>query len=160
MARVVDHHELAHEVARFKSEGKTVVFANGAFDLLHVGHTRYLRGAAAEGDVLVVALNSDGSVRALKGPERPIVPLSDRVEIITALACVDLVTTFEETDVTPLLLLLKPDVHAKGSDYTEDTVPEVDTVRGYGGRVAIVGGPKDHNTTDIVARIAQGKTTP
>jgi len=145
--------ELSREVAAHKDAGRVVVFANGAFDLLHVGHTRYLQGAAAEGDVLVVALNSDESVRELKGPGRPITPLVERVEMIAALECVDYVTTFTETDVSRLLLLLKPHVHAKGSDYTVDTVPEVETVRSYGGRVAITGGPKDHNTTDIVTRV-------
>jgi D-glycero-beta-D-manno-heptose 1-phosphate adenylyltransferase len=156
VARIVDHDELVAAVAGHRAAGETIAFANGAFDLLHVGHTRYLQGAAAEGDVLVVALNSDASVRALKGSGRPVVLLADRAEMIAALAGVDYVTTFEETDVTKLLLALKPDVHAKGSDYTVDTVPEVETVRSYGGRVAIVGGPKDFNTTDIVARI-QGR---
>jgi rfaE bifunctional protein nucleotidyltransferase chain/domain len=154
---ILDHAELARVVAALKAEGKTVVFANGAFDLLHVGHTRYLQGAAAEGDALLVALNSDASVRALKGEGRPIVPLADRLEMVAAIECVDLLTTFEETDVSRLLSLLTPHVHAKGSDYTVDTVPEVETVRAYGGRVAIVGGPKDHNTTDIVARIERGE---
>lgn len=157
MARVVAAEELARLVAEQKSEGKTIVFANGAFDLLHAGHVRYLQGSAAEGDVLVVALNSDESVRRLKGEGRPVVPLEERVEIIAALECVDFVTTFTETDVSRLLLLLKPHVHCKGSDYTVDSVPEVETVRSYGGRVAIVGGPKDFNTTDIVARIRTGE---
>jgi len=157
VARVVDREELAARVAELKQAGRSIVFANGAFDLLHLGHIRYLQGAADEGDVLVVAINSDGSVRQLKGEGRPIVPLADRVEMVAALECVDFVTTFEETDVAKLLLLLQPDVHAKGSDYTVDTGPEVETVRAYGGRVAIVGGPKDHNTTDIIARIQQGK---
>ncbi|MHA1568786.1 MAG: adenylyltransferase/cytidyltransferase family protein [Alphaproteobacteria bacterium] len=157
MARIVEHVELAAIVAEHKAAGRSVVLANGAFDLLHVGHVRYLQGAAQEGDVLVVALNSDASVRALKGEGRPVVPLEERVEIIAAMECVDYLTTFEETMVTELLLLLKPDVHAKGTDYRVDTVPEVETVRSYGGRVAIVGDPKDHNTTDILARIKNGK---
>jgi rfaE bifunctional protein nucleotidyltransferase chain/domain len=151
---------LARLVARDKAAGRTVVFANGAFDLLHVGHVRYLQGAADEGDVLVVAVNSDASVRRLKGPGRPIVPLADRVEMVAALEGVDYVTTFEETNVTPLLLRLKPHVHAKGSDYTVDTVPEVETVRAYGGRVAITGGPKDFNTTDLIVRLGRGDRQP
>jgi rfaE bifunctional protein nucleotidyltransferase chain/domain len=160
VARVVDQAELARLVARDKAAGRTVVFANGAFDLLHVGHVRYLQGAADEGDVLVVAVNSDASVRRLKGPGRPIVPLADRVEMVAALEGVDYVTTFEETNVTPLLLRLKPHVHAKGSDYTVDTVPEVETVRAYGGRVAITGGPKDFNTTDLIVRLGRGDRQP
>ena len=153
MARIVEQDELARIVAACKAEGKSVVFANGAFDLLHVGHIRYLQGAATEGDVLVVALNSDESVRQLKGEGRPVVPLTERLEIVSAVECIDYMTTFSETKVTKLLLLLKPDVHAKGTDYTINTVPEVETVRSYGGRVAIVGDPKDHSTTDILARI-------
>ncbi len=157
MARIVSLAELIPLVARERAVGRSIVLANGAFDLLHVGHIRYLQGAAAEGDVLVVALNSDASVHALKGEGRPVVPLADRVEIIAALACVDYVTTFAEKKVTDVLLALKPDVHAKGTDYTKDTVPEVDTVRGYGGRVAIVGDPKDHSTTDLLTRINTGE---
>jgi len=157
MARVVAAEELAPIVDAFKEAGKTVVFANGAFDLLHAGHVRYLQGSAEQGEILVVALNSDQSVRQLKGEGRPVVPLEERVEIVAALECVDFVTTFEETDVSRLLLLLKPHVHCKGSDYTVESVPEVETVRSYGGHVAIVGGPKDFNTTDIVARIRAGE---
>ncbi|HPM76150.1 MAG TPA: adenylyltransferase/cytidyltransferase family protein [bacterium] len=157
MARVVSLAELIPLVAQERAAGRSIVLANGAFDLLHVGHIRYLQGAAAEGDVLVVALNSDDSVHALKGEGRPVVPLADRVEIIAALACVDYVTTFTETKVTEVLLALKPDVHAKGTDYTKETVPEVDTVRAYGGRVAIVGDPKDHSTTDLLTRINTGE---
>jgi len=157
MARVVSLAELIPLVGQERAAGRSIVLANGAFDLLHVGHIRYLQGAAAEGDVLVVALNSDDSVHALKGEGRPVVPLADRVEIIAALACVDYVTTFTETKVTEVLLALKPDVHAKGTDYTKETVPEVDTVRAYGGRVAIVGDPKDHSTTDLLTRIITGE---
>ena len=157
MARVVAAEKLAPIVDALKEAGKTVVFANGAFDLLHAGHVRYLQGSAEQGEILVVALNSDQSVRQLKGEGRPVVPLEERVEIVGALECVDFVTTFEETDVSRLLLLLKPHVHCKGSDYTVESVPEVETVRSYGGRVAIVGGPKDFNTTDIVARIRAGE---
>ena len=157
MAALVDNDELARIVSQLKGAGRSVVFANGAFDLLHVGHVRYLRAAAREGDVLVVALNSDHSVRTLKGEGRPVQPLSERMEMIAALECVDYVTSFPETDVSRLLLLLRPDVHAKGTDYTVETVPEIETVRAYGGRVAIVGDPKDHNTTDILARMRDGK---
>jgi len=157
MARVVSLAELIPLVGQERAAGRSIVLANGAFDLLHVGHIRYLQGAAAEGDVLVVALNSDDSVHALKGEGRPVVPLADRVEIIAALACVDYVTTFTETKVTEVLLALKPDVHAKGTDYTKETVPEVDTGRAYGGRVAIVGDPKDHSTTDLLTRIITGE---
>jgi len=160
MARLVTDDELARLVARLKRDGRSVVFANGAFDLLHVGHIRYLQAAAREGDVLVVALNSDESVRALKGEGRPVMPLVERMEMIAGIEGVDYVTSFPETDVSRLLLLLKPDVHAKGTDYTADTVPEVDTVRSYGGRVAIVGDPKDHHTTEILARIRGARTGP
>lgn len=153
MARVVTQDELLEAVACERAEGRTIVLANGAFDLLHVGHLRYLRGAAQEGDVLVVALNSDDSVRSLKGPRRPILPLAERIELVAAIEGVDYVTWFEETNVSGILLVLRPDVHAKGTDYTVDTVPEVETVRSYGGRVAITGDPKDHNTTDIIAAI-------
>lgn len=157
MARIVSQDQLADIVSERKAEGQSIVLANGAFDLLHVGHVRYLQGAAREADCLVVALNSDTSVRTLKGEGRPVTPLAERMEMIAAVECVDFVTSFEETKVSNLLLLLKPDVHAKGTDYTADTVPEVDTVKTYGGRVAIVGDPKDHNTSDLVAQIKNGK---
>jgi rfaE bifunctional protein nucleotidyltransferase chain/domain len=157
VARIVDLDELAARTAELKAAGQTVVFANGAFDLLHVGHVRYLQGAADEGDALIVALNSDASVRALKGEGRPIVPLAERAAMVAAIECVDFVTSFDETDVARLLLRLTPHVHCKGSDYTVNTVPEIATVRSYGGRVAITGGPKSHNTTDIVARIRRGE---
>jgi rfaE bifunctional protein nucleotidyltransferase chain/domain len=131
-----------------------VAFANGCFDLLHVGHVRYLESAAREGDILVVAINDDESVRALKGRGRPILPAHDRAELVAALRCVDYVVIFPEPTVGPLLNRLKPDVHCKGTDYTSDSVPERDIVRGYGGRIAIVGDPKDHSTRDLLARIA------
>jgi D-glycero-beta-D-manno-heptose 1-phosphate adenylyltransferase len=153
LAKVVTPEELLPIVERERKAGKTIVFANGAFDLLHVGHTRYLRGAAQVGDILVVALNSDISVRALKGPGRPILPLEERLALVCAIEGVDYVTSFDETKVTRLLLMLKPDFHAKGTDYTKDNVPEVDDVRSYGGNVAITGDPKDHNTTDIIGKI-------
>jgi rfaE bifunctional protein nucleotidyltransferase chain/domain len=132
--------------------GRTIAFANGCFDLLHAGHIRYLQAAAAEADRLVVAVNDD-SVAATKGPGRPILSATDRAEIIAALRGVDYVTIFPEATVTPLLELLQPDVHCKGTDYTVESVPERETVLRYGGRIAIVGDPKDHSTRDLLARI-------
>ena len=129
------------------------MLANGCFDLIHVGHIRYLEEASAQGDILVVALNSDASVRRLKGAGRPILPETERAEILEAFSCVDHLTVFPDDTVEQVLLALKPDVHAKGSDYTHDSVPEKDTVRGYGGRIAITGGPKVKNTSDIIQQI-------
>jgi len=120
---------------------------------LHVGHIRYLEGAKALGDLLVVGVNSDDQVSALKGPGRPVMPEAERAEIVSALECVDIVTIFPEPTVEALLLALKPDIHAKGTDYTEDTVPEREVVRSYGGRVAIVGDPKDHSTSELIERL-------
>lgn len=137
-----------------RRDKKTVAFANGCFDLLHVGHTRYLQGARAEGDLLVVGINADASVRKLKGPSRPLQNEQDRALLVAALHVVDWVVVFTEDTVDNLLLALKPDVHCKGTDYTEETVPERETVRSYGGRVAIVGDPKDHNTSTLLARLA------
>jgi len=155
VGRVLSREELASAVAADRRAGKTIAFANGCFDLLHVGHVRYLQAAAAQADVLVVAINDDRSVAGLKGPGRPILPADDRAELVAALRGIDYVVIFAEPTVTPLLLALKPDVHCKGTDYTADTVPERETVRGYGGRVAIVGDPKDHSTRDLLARIKQ-----
>jgi rfaE bifunctional protein nucleotidyltransferase chain/domain len=131
-----------------------VVFANGCFDLLHVGHVRYLQGAAAEGDRLVVAINDDRSVRVLKGADRPVLPERDRAELVAALRGVDYVVLFGDATVERLLTQLRPDVHCKGTDYTVDTVPERDVVKAYGGRTAIVGDAKSHATRDLIARIA------
>jgi rfaE bifunctional protein nucleotidyltransferase chain/domain len=142
--------QLVHEG---RQQGLTYAFANGAFDLLHVGHVRYLEAAACEADRLIVAVNSDASIRGLKGPGRPVMPEADRAELVAALRVVDHVVIFSEPTVTPLLLALTPEVHCKGTDYTVDTVPERDTVRAYGGRVAIVGDPKDHSTSGLVARL-------
>ena len=153
MGRVVSREELLRLVAADRAAGRTIAFANGGFDLLHVGHVRYLQAAAAEGDRLVVAINDDHSVRGLKGKGRPILPESDRAELVAALRGVDYVVLFREPTVTPLLQAIEPDVHCKGTDYTADTVPERDTVRAYGGRIAIVGDPKDHSTRDLLARI-------
>jgi rfaE bifunctional protein nucleotidyltransferase chain/domain len=146
--------ELRRTIAAEKAKGKTVVLANGCFDLFHVGHIRYLRAARAKGDVLVVALNSDSSVRRLKGEGRPILPQKERAEILAAFSFIDYVTIFSESMVTKVLLALKPDIHVKGSDYSKETVPEKDTVKAYGGRVAIVGGPKIRNTSQVIRDIA------
>ena len=153
MGEVVDRTTLAERVRADRARGLTIAFANGGFDLLHVGHVRYLEGARREADRLIVAVNSDASVRALKGPTRPILNQDDRAELVAALRAVDYVVIFDEPTVTPLLELLQPDVHCKGTDYTVDTVPERETVKAYGGRIAIVGDPKDHSTTDLLSRL-------
>jgi D-glycero-beta-D-manno-heptose 1-phosphate adenylyltransferase len=139
--------------ARWRAEGKTVALANGVFDLLHVGHVRYLEGAAALADVLVVAVNSDASTRAYKGPGRPIIPEAERAELVAALACTHAVLVFDEPNVRGVIRALRPDVHVKGTDYTPDTIPEADEVRAYGGRTAVAGDPKDHSTTALAARL-------
>ncbi len=154
MGIVVSRDRLVELVRADRHAGRTIAFANGCFDLLHVGHTRYLQAAAAEADRLVVAVNGDETAGG-KGPGRPILPATDRAELVAALRGVDYVVIFPEPTVTPLLELLKPDVHCKGTDYTVDTVPERETVRAYGGRIAIVGDPKDHSTRDLLARIRQ-----
>jgi rfaE bifunctional protein nucleotidyltransferase chain/domain len=153
MGEILDRNALVTRVQQDRASGLTIAFANGAFDLLHVGHVRYVEGAKREADRLVVAINSDASVRALKGPTRPVLPEFDRAELVAALRAVDYVLIFDEPTVAPLLELLKPDVHCKGTDYTVDTVPERETVRAYGGRIAIVGDPKDHSTTDLLSRL-------
>ncbi len=142
--------ELREEARR---QDKSVVFTNGCFDLLHVGHIRYLVGAADEGDILFVALNSDRSVRTLKGDGRPLFPAEERAEMISALECVDAVLIFDDSSVDRLLRQLRPNVHAKGTDYAPDTVPERETVIAYGGRIAIVGDPKDHSSADLLERL-------
>lgn len=151
--QVLTRDDLLARVREDRAAGRTIAFANGVFDLLHVGHVRYLQAASATADRLVVAINDDESVRGLKGPGRPILAAPDRAELVAALRGVDYVFIFSEPTVATLLLALKPDVHCKGTDYTVDTVPERETVRGYGGRIAIVGDPKDHSTRDLVARI-------
>jgi rfaE bifunctional protein nucleotidyltransferase chain/domain len=154
MAQVIlNHDELAQKLEGLKNQGKTIVFTNGCFDLLHVGHVRYLRGAKALGDVLVLALNSDDSVRRLKGPERPLLPLEDRLGVLAAFEMIDFLTAFEDDTVTPLLLKLKPQIHAKGTDYTPETVPEKDTMAAIGGKVAVVGDPKDHASKNLIGEI-------
>ena len=146
--------ELVAAIARDRAAGKSVAFANGCFDLLHVGHVRYLAGAAAEADRLIVAVNDDRSVAGLKGAGRPILPAPERAELVAAIRGVDYVVVFGDANVERLLLLVKPDVHCKGTDYTVESVPERAVVAGYGGRTAIVGDAKDHATRDLLKRIA------
>ena len=155
-ARVVDRGGLTALRQQARAAGQKIVLANGAFDLFHVGHLRYLEGAAAEGDLLLVAVNSDASVRGLKGPGRPVVPQAERVELVAGLRCVDAVHLFDEPDVVAVIEALQPDVHAKGTDYTADSVPEAAVVRRHGGRVAIVGDAKQHSTTDLLQRLNRG----
>jgi D-glycero-beta-D-manno-heptose 1-phosphate adenylyltransferase len=155
LKKILSINDLEEKILKTRIEGKTIVFANGCFDLLHVGHVRYLYGAKALGDLLVVAINSDRIVQQLKGSNRPVTSENERAEIIAALSCVDYVTIFDTPTVTELLLLLKPDIHAKGTDYTTETVPEREIVKSYGGRVAIVGDPKDHSTTSILEQMVQ-----
>jgi len=159
VGEVLSREALADRIAGDRAAGLTVAFANGCFDLLHVGHLRYLQAAAREADRLVVALNDDQSVAALKGPRRPILTAADRAELVAAIRGVDYVVIFGDPTVTPLLELLRPDVHCKGTDYTVDTVPERETVRAYGGRIAIVGDPKDHSTRDLLARLRRARIT-
>jgi len=156
LGTITTAEDAAPEVERAKALGQTVVFANGHFDVLHVGHIRYLQGARALGDLLVVGVNDDASTRALKGEGRPITPAAERLEILAAMDCVDYAFAFSGTDVSKVLLSLKPDIHAKGTDYTEDTVPEKDVVRSYGGRVAITGDPKDHSSSEMIGRMGGG----
>ena len=151
-AEFLSRPRLLDAVERERAAGRTIALANGCFDLLHVGHIRYLKAAAAEADRLVVAINAD-AMAAKKGPGRPILPEAVRAELVAAIRCVSYVTVFPEPTVTELLLLLRPDVHCKGTDYSVDTVPERETVRSYGGRIAIVGDAKDHSTRDLLARI-------
>jgi len=151
--KVLSRPELIEAAGRQRERRKRVVFANGAFDLLHAGHVRYLAAAKAEGDWLAVGVNSDASVRRAKGPARPIVPESERIEIVAALGCVDAVCLFEEDSPAALIAELRPDVHAKGTDYTAESIPEKNVVASYGGRTAIVGDPKNHATTDLIERI-------
>ena len=153
MAQILNREELANHIASARTAGARIVLANGCFDVLHVGHIRYLAGARQLGDILVVGINSDEQVAIQKGPARPVMPANERAEIVAALESVTFVTIFNEPTVEQLLLTLKPDVHAKGTDYTTESVPERDVVRSYGGRVAIVGDPKDHSTTEIIARV-------
>ena len=152
-SNVLSREELIKRVSAARESGARIVLANGCFDVLHVGHVRYLAGARELGDVLVVGINSDEQVALQKGDGRPVMPATERAEIVAALELVTYVTIFNEPTVEELLLALKPDVHAKGTDYTTETVPERDVVRSYGGQVAIVGDPKDHSTSAIIARL-------
>jgi len=152
-SKLRDLEELVQFVRSEQAEGRIVVFSNGCFDLLHAGHIRYLEGARQEGDLLIVGINGDDSVRALKGSGRPLMPEAERAEIISALECVDHVIIFHDSTVDRILAILQPDVHAKGTDYSHETVPERETVLGYGGRIAIVGDPKDHSTRDYLEAI-------
>jgi len=152
MQKVVGLNQLAEVVRQWRAAGEKIILTNGCFDMLHVGHIRYLRAAKELGGRLVVAVNSDSSARALKGEGRPRIPGHERAEILAALADVDAVILFDGLDVRELIRLLRPDVHAKGTDYTAETVPERDEVLACGGRVAIVGDPKDHSTTELLRR--------
>jgi len=153
MQRILDRENLIRRVAAARESGARIVLANGCFDVLHVGHVRYLAGARQLGDILVVGVNSDEQVAVQKGEGRPVLPAQERAEIVAALESVTYVTIFDEPTVEQLLLAIKPDVHAKGTDYTTETVPERDVVRSYGGQVAIAGDPKDHSTSEIIARL-------
>jgi D-glycero-beta-D-manno-heptose 1-phosphate adenylyltransferase len=150
---IVTDQQLLDAVAADRQAGRTIAFANGCFDILHVGHVRYLEGARREGDRLVVAINDDASVQGLKGPGRPVLPENARAELVDALRVVDYVVLFPDRTVERLLRLVRPDVHCKGTDYSVETVPEREIVREYGGRIAIVGDPKDHSTRDLLSKL-------
>ena len=154
-SRILDRNRLIARVAIARKSGARIVFANGCFDILHVGHVRYLEGARSLGDLLVVGINTDEQVRRLKGEGRPLVTERERAEIIAGLRAVDFVTIFPEPTVEAILRAIRPDIHAKGTDYTEDSVPERDVVRSFGGRVAIVGDPKDHSTSEMISQLDQ-----
>jgi len=150
--------ELKTIVARARKKGKTIVLANGAFDLLHVGHIRYLKGAKSKGDILVVAVNDDRSTRMLKGKGRPIIPIKERLEILSHISCIDYCASFSGRTVERVIMALRPDIHAKGTDYTKETVPERESVLSYGGTISIVGDPKNHSTSSLISKIAKSKT--
>jgi D-glycero-beta-D-manno-heptose 1-phosphate adenylyltransferase len=149
----LERNRLVARMAIERSRGKKIVLANGCFDLFHVGHIRYLQAAKELGNILIVGINSDEQVRKLKGQHRPFMPENERAEIIDALACVDYVTIFTEPTVTELIRAVRPDFHAKGTDYTPETVPEKDIVAEYGGQVKIVGDPKDHSSTGLLKKV-------
>jgi len=155
MGMILTREQLIDAIAAERARGRTLAFANGCFDLLHVGHVRYLEAAAAEADRLIVAINDDETVERLKGRGRPIMAAAERAELVAALRCVDFVIVFPEPTVGPLLEALRPDVHCKGTDYTVESVPERAIVEAYGGRTAIVGDPKDHSTRDLLGRIVR-----
>jgi rfaE bifunctional protein nucleotidyltransferase chain/domain len=154
-APILDRDQLVSAIDAARNARLTVVLANGCFDLFHAGHIRYLAGAKALGDILVVGINSDEQVGNLKGTGRPYIPEEERAEIVSALRPVDLVTIFPEPTVEALILAIRPDFHAKGTDYTTETVPEREIVRSYGGQVAIVGDPKDHSSTDLIKKVSR-----
>ena len=154
LLRILDRERLIERINSARTNGARIVMANGCFDVLHVGHVRYLKAAKTLGDLLIVGINSDEQTRRLKGAGRPFLPQEQRAEIISSIEAVDFVTIFEEPTVEQLLLALKPDIHAKGTDYTQDSVPERDVVRSFGGRVAIVGDPKDHSSSQIIEKLA------
>lgn len=155
MSKRVTLDEAAALSAKWRAEGLTVALANGAFDLLHVGHVRYLQGAKALADRLVVAVNSDASTRGLKGPDRPVIPEQERAELLEALACTDAVLIFSEPDVRAVLRAVRPHVHVKGTDYTPENIPERAEVEAWGGRVAVAGDPKDHSTSELVKKLVR-----
>lgn len=150
---ITDRRELKRRVDQLKAQGKTVIFCNGAFDIIHVGHVRYLYGAKAEGDILVVGINTDESIRRYKGPNRPLQPLAARMEIVAAFKPVDFVTCFDEPTADALLECLRPAAHAKGPEYTPANLPEYPTIQRLGIRLATVGGPKDHSSTDLLGKL-------
>jgi rfaE bifunctional protein nucleotidyltransferase chain/domain len=152
-SRILERNRVIARVAIARRNGARIVFANGCFDILHVGHVRYLEAARGLGDLLVVGINGDAQVRALKGEGRPFVHERERAEVVASLRAVDLVTIFQEPTVEALLLAIRPDIHAKGTDYTEETVPERDVVRSFGGRVQIVGDPKDHSSSEMARKV-------
>lgn len=153
-APILDREQLVAAIGGAREDGLTIVLANGCFDLFHAGHIRYLAGAKELGDILVVGINSDEQVEKLKGANRPYIPEKERAEIVSALRPVDLVTIFPEPTVEALIMAIRPDFHAKGTDYTTETVPEREIVRSYGGKVAIVGDPKDHSSTDLIKKVS------
>lgn len=156
-APILERTALISAVAERRRAGKSIILANGCFDLFHVGHLRYLQGAKALGGTLVAAVNSDRQTRAMKGEGRPFVPQNERAEIIAALRCVDLVTIFDEPTVEHIIYAIRPDIHTKGTDYTAETVPERDIMREIGGKVIIVGDPKEHSSTEIIRSIGDHK---
>ncbi|MGD9561852.1 MAG: adenylyltransferase/cytidyltransferase family protein [Pyrinomonadaceae bacterium] len=156
--RILTRSQLVEKVDEVRSVGTRIILANGCFDLLHVGHVRYLEGAKALGGFLIVGINSDRQVTSLKGPNRPFMPEDERAEIVAAFRCVDAVTVFDEPTVGELIKAIRPDLHAKGTDYSTETVPEREIVRAYGGQVAIVGDPKDHSSTDMIRGITTLRT--
>lgn len=154
MKKLYTLSQLTKIIQEHKKRGQKVVLANGCFDLIHIGHIRYLKESKKKGDILVLALNSDSSIRNLKGEGRPILNQKERADIASAFYFIDYITFFDEPNVEKVLLALKPDIHAKGSDYTEETVPEKETVKGYGGTIAITGGPKIKSTSQLIKEIA------